>query len=55
MKLYRYGPIQYVHRSNTYCIQEKRWWGWKTILNYEDKDNMLEIVNQMKNKGEIFV
>ena len=49
--LYRYGELSHWYNSWSYCIQEKRWYGWKTIKTYSRENDMMEAVEFMRKSG----
>lgn len=43
----RYGWAESVIDSG-FIVQEKRWWGWKTIKNYSKREYMEDFITGLK-------
>jgi hypothetical protein len=54
MKYFRQGTLNY-YDGFTYCIEEKKWWGWKTVIESDDVSEILHIREQIESKGGIFI
>lgn len=55
MKTYRYGIKENLLGDSWYCIQRKTWIGWLDYMTYLTKEEMLDVVRQLKNKPNTIV
>ena len=53
MKMYRAGRLEYMLGGFSYCIQEKKWYGWKTLSTFCNKQHWQSAINDLKSKGYI--
>jgi len=55
MKTYRYGRFENILGSILYVIQRKTWVGWITIHEFGNKETMLDVARQLKDRGCIMI
>lgn len=55
MKTYRYGKASSGIRGDNYIIQEKKWYGWYTLLETKDAQKMQENVDHIKQLGNVCI
>lgn len=55
MKTYRVGELSDIFGFIGWGIQEKKWWGWRTLTVYTNKDNWLQSVKRLKENKNCIV
>lgn len=55
MKYYREGVISYLIYEDEHVIQEKKWWGWETILRTYSEEKVKRVREQIEKSGGIFI
>lgn len=54
MKTFRTGKITNFFGS-LYAIQEKKWYGWVTYLKFKKYKDMVDVADQLRQKGHIII
>ena len=55
MKKYRFGQLSHWTGEWSYCIQEERWWGWKSILISSCKQKCLKLAKKLESLGYLVI